>query len=287
MGIFEQSDKIKKDHKIQKLDKLKEHLRDLGNVAVAFSSGVDSTFLLKIAHDLLGDKAIAITARSPSFPKRELEETSAFCKKHGITHVICDTNEFSINGFSKNPVNRCYICKKEIFSKIIDVVKKRGISHIIEGSNIDDSTDYRPGMIAIKELGIKSPLCYAKLSKQEIRELSKEMGLSTWNKQSFACLSTRFPYGEEITPSRLSMIEKAEQFLLDMGFHQVRVRYHGNLARIETDANGFLLLDSLSNRKKIHTTFKEIGFTYVALDLLGYRTGSMNETLNMNSLKID
>ncbi len=263
----------------QKYEKLKGYLQDLGSVAIAFSSGVDSTFLLKCAHDVLGDKVIAVTARSCSFPKRELDEAAAFCKKEGIAHIICDSEELEIDGFSKNPPNRCYLCKQELFTKIWKVAKEHGIDHVAEGSNMDDNGDYRPGLIAVAELDVKSPLRYAELSKQEIRQLSKEMELPTWNKQSFACLSSRFPYGEEINIPRLTMIDKAEQFLLDMGFGQVRVRYHGKLARIETDTDGFSIMLSLNNREKIHCAFKELGFTYITLDLLGYRTGSMNEML--------
>lgn len=263
----------------QKYEKLKGYLQDLGSVAIAFSSGVDSTFLLKCAHDVLGNKVIAVTARSCSFPKRELDEAAAFCKKEGIAHIICDSEELEIDGFSKNPPNRCYLCKQELFTKIWKVAKEHGIDHVAEGSNMDDNGDYRPGLIAVAELDVKSPLRYAELSKQEIRQLSKEMELPTWNKQSFACLSSRFPYGEEINIPRSTMIDKAEQFLLDMGFGQVRVRYHGKLARIETDADGFSIMLSLNNREKIHCAFKELGFTYITLDLLGYRTGSMNEML--------
>jgi uncharacterized protein len=258
---------------------LKDYLRELESVAIAFSSGVDSTFLLKTAHDVLGDRAIAITARSCSFPKRELYEASDFCIKEGITHVICDSNELEIDGFSQNPPNRCYICKRELFTKIWAVAKEYGIKYVAEGSNTDDIGDYRPGLIAVAELGIKSPLRHAELNKQEIRQLSKEMNLPTWEKQSFACLASRFPYGEEINVQRLAMIDKAEQFLLDMGFRQVRVRYHGNVARIETDTDGFALMMPRSSREKIHAALKEIGFIYIALDLMGYRVGSMNETL--------
>ena len=263
-----------------KLEYLKEYLKGLGSVAVAFSSGVDSTFLLKVAHDVLGDKAIAITAQSCSFPKRELNEAKAFCEKEGIQHVICQSEELEIEGFSKNPPNRCYLCKKELFEKIGDIAKKNGIEYIAEGSNMDDNGDYRPGLQAVAELGIKSPLRASKLNKADIRALSKDLGLPTWNKQSFACLSSRFVYGETISEEKLIMVDKAEQLLLDMGFHQVRVRIHGTIARIEILPEEFPKLVEETKRNLITKSFKEYGFTYVTMDLTGYRTGSMNETLN-------
>lgn len=266
----------------QKYELLKNNLEQLGSVAVAFSGGVDSTFLLKTAHDVLKDKVIAVTARSCSFPERELNEAINFCKNQNILHVICESEELDIEGFSENPINRCYLCKSELFNKIRQVADEKGIENIAEGSNTDDDGDYRPGLIAVKENGVKSPLRLAGLSKDEVRVLSKELGLPTWDKQPFACLASRFPYGEEINAERLSMIDKSEQFLLDMGIKQVRVRFHKDTARIETDDNGFDILTEKENRLKVYKEFKEIGFAYVSLDLLGYRTGSMNETLNKN-----
>lgn len=263
-----------------KKQKLEEYLKELGSIAVAFSSGVDSTFLLKVAKDVLNDKAIAVTARSHSFPKRELDEATAFCEKEGIRQFVIDSEELSIEGFSSNPKNRCYLCKHELFTKIKDVAAENGIEYVAEGSNIDDNGDYRPGLKAVEELGIKSPLRYAGLTKADIRALSKEMGLPTWDKPSFACLASRFVYGETIDEKKLGMVDSAEQLLLDLGFKQVRVRIHGNIARIEVMPEEIAKLTEDGVRNEVYKTLKDIGFDYVTMDLAGYRTGSMNETLS-------
>ena len=266
-------------HALAKLERLRERLRVIGSAAVAFSSGVDSTFLLRVAHEELGERVVAVTARSHTFPKRELYEAAAFCRAEGVRHEVIDSEELDIPGFAENPPDRCYHCKRELFGRLLAFALENGLAAVLDGSNIDDDGDYRPGRRAIRELGIVSPLHEAGLTKAEIRALSREMGLPTSDKPSFACLASRFPYGERITAATLARVEKAEQWLLDAGFglRQLRVRSHGDMARIEVPSDDIPRL--AARAAEIAAAFKDLGFAYVTLDLLGYRTGSMNEVL--------
>ena len=263
----------------QKLERLREDLKKTGRCAVAFSSGVDSAFLLRTAHDVLGDKVIALTAKACIFPGRESDEAAEFCKKEKVDQVVVDFDPLAVSGFKENPADRCYHCKKALFQNFVAIANDRGIEHILEGSNMDDDGDYRPGKRALKELSIESPLKEAGLYKNEIRELSREIGLPTWKKPSFACLASRFPYGETIDEEKLSMVERGEQQLLDLGFSQFRVRIHGNLARLEILPAEFEKLLREDVRERVYSTLKELGFSYISMDRCGYRTGSMNEVL--------
>ena len=266
----------------EKMTRLRSTLREIGSAAVAFSAGVDSTFLLRVAHEELGDRVVAVTVRSSTFPRRELDEAVAFCRAEGIRHEIIDTSELDVPGFAENPPDRCYLCKKSIFGEIMAFAQANGFAAVLEGSNMDDDGDYRPGMRAIKELGVKSPLHDAGLTKAEIRALSREMDLPTAEKPSYACLASRFPYGERITAAGLERVERAERWLRDagLGLTQLRVRSHGDLARIEVPAGDIPRL--AAHAAEISAAFKEFGFAYAALDLQGYRTGSLNETLERN-----
>jgi len=257
----------------EKFDKLRSLLLEIKNVSVAFSGGVDSTFLLKIAHDILGEKAVALTAGLRSVPAFELREAEEFCRREGIRQVVLEIDELALPEFVKNPTDRCYYCKRHIMARLLEA---SGDAVLIEGSNADDRFDYRPGARALEELGIRSPLRDTGLTKAEIRHLSKELGLSTWDKPAYACLASRIPYGEEITEEKLRRIELAEAVIMDMGFRNIRVRSHGDLARIEAAPEDIEILCRAENRLKISGPLKELGFRYVAIDLDGYRRGSLN-----------
>jgi uncharacterized protein len=263
-----------------KLDSLHSILHGMQSVAIGYSGGVDSTLLLKVAVDALGDRTVAMIGRSATYPTREFEEAQSLAASMGARIVVVDTEETDDLKFRENPPDRCYYCKTELFGKLAELAEKEGIPWIADGTITDDVGDFRPGMKAKAEKNVRSPLLEAKLSKAEVREISKHLGLPTWDKPSFACLSSRFPYGTGITEENLTRVDRAETILRDFGFRNFRVRFHdANTARIEVGPQeiGRFLTDG--TRETIVGQLKSLGFTYVTLDLQGYRTGSMNEVL--------
>ncbi|MFC2045726.1 ATP-dependent sacrificial sulfur transferase LarE [Chloroflexota bacterium] len=266
-----------------KLYHLQDVIKSTGSLLIAFSGGVDSTLLLKVARDTLGDKVVAVTARSLTYSTDEFNEAREIADGLGVKHITIVSEELDIPGFSDNPPDRCYYCKKELFSKLIETARQEGLNYVADGCNLDDDNDFRPGTRAAIELGIRSPLKEAGLTKEDVRSLSKKLGLPTWNKPALACLASRFPYGNAITREGLEMVSQAEDFLHGLGLKQLRVRHYDNLARIEVPVEDIEQIFSKDLRTRIVAKLKEIGYTYITLDLQGYRSGSMNETLGMKT----
>ncbi|WP_292017683.1 MULTISPECIES: ATP-dependent sacrificial sulfur transferase LarE [unclassified Megasphaera] len=263
----------------ERYEKLRAILKEMESVVIGFSGGVDSTFLSYTAHDVLGDQALAVTAVSPTLPESEERDARDMAASIGIRHLVVHSTEFSDPEFVKNPKNRCYICKKIRFTALVNLAKQEGFHWVVDGGNVDDLGDFRPGMKALEEMAdaVRSPMIEAGITKADIRALSQELGLRTWNKQSAACLASRIPYGVELTPQRLSMIDKAEQYIAPYITGSLRVRYHGDVARIEVREDEIPAI--LAHRKDIVQALRRCGFTYVSLDLGGYEMGSLNEVI--------
>jgi uncharacterized protein len=263
----------------KKSKELEDILGKYSDLIVAFSGGVDSTLLLYMAHKILGDQVLAITARSPVHPEREVRFAVEFTAQMGIPHMVVASREMQQDDFRANRPDRCYVCKKNLLTDLIELGRKRGIKHLVHGANLDDLGDYRPGMDAAQEMGVTAPLVEAGLTKQDIRLLSRQLNLPTWNKPSMACLATRIPYGNTINEETLKTIDDAEDFILSLGVSTVRVRHHGDIARIELLPDDLKRMLSESTRQDIASHLKSLGFKYVAIDLDGYNSGSMNRTL--------
>ena len=263
----------------KRLIRLNNILSSMESVIVAYSGGVDSTFLLKAASDVLGDKVLAVTSDSPTITRKELLYARNMAKELGANHMVLKTDEMDCKDFIKNSSQRCYWCKSELFTKLNNLAKKHGYNYVVDGSNYSDTSDFRPGLKAARKLGVRSPLIETCITKEDIRNLLKTWGLSIWNKPATACLSSRVPYGQSISVSLLRRIEKAEDILHESGFKQVRVRDHNNIARIEISAEDFSKLLDPNVKDHISRSLKELGYKYIAVDLDGYRTGSLNEAL--------
>ncbi len=263
----------------QKQRKLERIIDKLGSVAVAFSGGVDSSLLLAVCHQRLGRACLAATARSSTFPSRERDAAGKLAKQLGVRHVFFRSEELEVKGFSSNPPLRCYYCKRALLGKLKDIARRRRLAAVVTAENTDDLGDYRPGLRAEKELGIRRPLLEAGLSKRDVRRLAKKMGLAIWDKPASACLASRFPYGEVLSAAKFRRVEEAEDFLLGLGFRQVRVRHHGGLGRIEVEAKEIRKLMAPATRKRVERRLRRLGFSFVCVDLAGFESGSMNRTL--------
>jgi uncharacterized protein len=271
---------VKIDH--PKYNLLLSKLRELDKIAVAFSGGVDSAFLLAAAKIAIGDNAVGITVDSPALPRYELEDAVNIANLIGVKHIILKSGEIE-EEISNNPVNRCYFCKKVEYGNIKEEAAKLGIFNVLDGSNADDMKDYRPGMKARDEVHVSSPLLEAGITKDEIRQFSKELGLPTWDKPAYACLFSRIPYGQKIKPEDLVKIEKAEKFFIDKGFRTIRVRCHNDLARIEVAPSDIERLLQEPFKSEIVSNLKLFGFHFITIDLQGYRLGSFNEATQVKS----